>query len=199
MNAELLDRLADVLEYPGAGTVGRCAELTGDLEAERPGAAQAMAEFVTAAGSLSPTGLEETYAATFDLNPAGCLHVGYHLFGESYKRGAFMAKLNSEYRAIGFDPGNELPDHLPVVLRYLAALDDAESRQWLLEEAVLPALSKIAKAFDGTANIYGALLRSALLALQPPGYVPPKDKSRALPVLGPVEHTSREWDHGKHF
>ena len=191
MTSVLLARLADVLEYPGNDFRERCMALKTLLEEERPEAAQVLGEFLRATASLSPTGLEETYAATFDLNTVCCLYVGYQLFGESYKRGAFMAKLNAEYREIGHDAGKELPDHLSVVLRYLAALDDPDSQSWLLEEAILPALWKMKKAFDGTDSMYGALLRSVMLALQPPDYVPPSD-ARELPVLEPVDHSFRE-------
>jgi nitrate reductase molybdenum cofactor assembly chaperone len=198
MSSDLLTGLADVLEYPGGDFRVRCTALMARLEVERPEAAEAMGEFLGATGPVSATALEETYAATFDLNPVCCLNVGYQLFGESYKRGAFMAQLNADYRERDFEAGNELPDHLPVILRFLAVLDDAEHRSWLLEEAVLPALAKMAGGFEGTDSVYGALVRSALLTLQPPGFVLRKDDSRTLPVLGADDHTSWEWNDGKH-
>jgi nitrate reductase delta subunit len=198
MNGELLLELADVLEYPGPDIGARCAELSRRLKDEHPAASQAMEEFAAAIEAMPAMALEEMYAATFDLNPVCCLYVGYHLFGESYKRGAFMANLNAGYRELGFDPGSELPDHLPVILRYLAVLEDAERESWLLEEAVLPALVKIRKALDSTDNVYGALVQCVLCALRPPGFVLPKDESRTLPVLGEVDHTCREWNDGKH-
>jgi nitrate reductase delta subunit len=191
MTSALLTQLAGVLEYPGDDFRERCTALKTLLEEVRPEAARELGEFTAATASLPSAGLEEAYSATFDLNTVCCLYVGYQLFGESYKRGALMAKLNAEYRELGHDPGNELPDHLSVVLRYLAALDDPDSQFWLLEEAVLPALWKMKKAFDGTDNMYGALLRSVMLALQPPDYVPPRD-ARELPVLEPVDHSFRE-------
>ena len=191
MTNELLTQLADVLEYPGSDYRERCSALRGLLEDEKPEAAQAIEEFLGLTASLSSTGLEEAYAATFDLNTVCCLYIGYQLFGESYKRGAFMAQLNADYRDIGFEPGNELPDHLPVVLRYLAVVDDPERRSWVLEDGVLPALGKMSKAFDGTNNPYGTLVRSAQLALQPAGYVPPSE-ARELPVFEPVDPTFRE-------
>lgn len=199
MSGELLARLADVLEYPRADLGEQCTTLSRLLEADRPGAAHAMEDFGKAIEALPPSRLEEIYAATFDVNPVCCLYVGYHLFGESYKRGAFMAKLNAEYREHGFETGNQLPDHLPVILRYLAALDDPEQRSWMLEDAILPALTKISKGFERTDNVYAKLIQLVLLTLETPGFVPPKDDSRALPVLGAVDHTSREWNDGKHF
>ena len=189
--SELYTQLADALEYPGSDYRERCLALRGLLEEEKPEAAQAIEEFLGLTASLSSTGLEEAYAATFDLNTVCCLYIGYQLFGESYKRGAFMAQLNANYRDVGFEPGNELPDHLPVVLRYLAVVDDPERRSWLLEDGVLPALGKMSKAFDGTHNPYGSLVRSVQLALQPAGYIPPSD-ARELPVFEPVDQTFRE-------
>jgi nitrate reductase delta subunit len=197
VSSELLVRLADVLEYPTAELGDRCAALSRLLEEDRPGASQAMRDFGESIQPLPLPQLEEIYAATFDVNPVCCLYVGYHVFGESYKRGAFMAQLNAEYRERGFEPGNELPDHLPVVLRYLAALDDAEHRSSLLEEAVRPALTRICKGFERTDNVYAKLVRSVVLALESPGLVPAKEYPKALPVLGSVHHTSREWNDGK--
>jgi nitrate reductase delta subunit len=199
MRSELLAGLADALEYPVSDFRGRCTALSALLEEERPEAAEAMEEFLRATASVPVLALEETYAATFDLNPVCCLNVGYQLFGESYKRGAFMAHLNADYRECEFDPGNELPDHLPVILRFLVVLEDPEHRSCLLEEAVLPALAKMARAFEGTDNVYESLVRSVLLALRPPGFVFRKDDSRTLPVLGADDHTSWEWNDGNHF
>ncbi len=199
MSGELLARLAEVLEYPTSDLGEQCRALSRLLEEDRPGAAHAMDDFGTAIEALPLSRLEEIYAATFDVNPVCCLYVGYHLFGESYKRGAFMARLNADFREHGFEPGNELPDHLPVILRYLSVLDDPGPRSWLMEEAVLPALTKIAKGFERTDNVYAALIQLVLIALAPPGYVPSIDDSRILPVLGSVDHTSREWNDGTHF
>jgi nitrate reductase delta subunit len=199
VNGELLARLADVLEYPAGDLGEQCTALSRLLEEERPGAAHAIEDFGRAINGLPLSRMEEIYAATFDVNPVCCLYVGYHLFGESYKRGAFMARLDAEYRQCGFEPGNELPDHLPVLLRYLATLEDPEQRSSLLEDAVLPALAKIAKGFDGTGNVYAALVQLVLLALEPSGFVHPSDDSRALPVLESIDQTSGEWNDGKHF
>lgn len=196
MSKDLATRLAELLDYPGLDLAGRCAEVAGPLEAARPEAGRALEDFRRAIESLPLYRLEEIYAATFDLNPACCLYVGFHLFGESYKRGAFMARLNAEYRVRGFEPGNELPDHLGVVLRFLAEFADEDTRSWLLEDAVLPTLQKIVRAFDDTDNVYAMLVRAVALALEPPGYVRPNSDSRALPVLEPPDPISRESNHG---
>jgi nitrate reductase delta subunit len=186
---EMLARLADMLDYPGDGFHSMCDTLSADLAGSAGGAAAD--EFRAAVAGLPLERLQEIYAATFDLNPACCLYAGYHLFGDSYKRGALMAKLNAEYCSRGYDPGNELPDHLTVLLRFLADLDDAGLRSELLEELVLPALDRIVKSFAGTSNIYARLAKAATLGLSPEGYAPRRELSRSLPVLEPDESLVR--------
>ncbi len=48
-------------------------------------------------------------------------YVGYQIWGESYKRGEFMAELSREMKEHQIDLEGELPDHLRPVLQYLTA------------------------------------------------------------------------------
>jgi hypothetical protein len=67
--------------------------------------------------------LQETYVATFDFNPAVAPYLGHHLFGDHRKKGAYLIRLKQEFARHGFVPsGNELPDHLPLVLGFLGHL-----------------------------------------------------------------------------
>jgi nitrate reductase molybdenum cofactor assembly chaperone len=118
--APVMRLLARVLEYPDGDVVSACGELAERTRCRTPEAAEEFEAFAAETGSLPHTRLQEIYASTFDVNPACCLYVGYQLFGDSYKRGAFMARLSGEYRARGFDTGRELPDHLSVMLRFIA-------------------------------------------------------------------------------
>ncbi|MBI3962458.1 MAG: molecular chaperone TorD family protein, partial [Deinococcus sp.] len=70
--------------------------------------------------------------------------VGYHLFGESYKRSIFLLELKKHYQAEGLDTGSELPDHLAVLLRFLANNCQAGLVDEIIHEALLPALAKMA-------------------------------------------------------
>ena len=60
---------------------------------------------------------------TLDLSPAAAPYVGFQIWGESYQRGEFMAKLNHAMADLDIDPEGELPDHLVPILRYLAVAD----------------------------------------------------------------------------
>jgi nitrate reductase delta subunit len=165
--AETLLLLARVLDYPEPETAEARERLVGLLEDWRPEAAESLRTHVEALGATSLYAQQERYAATFDVNPAVCLYVGYHLFGDSYPRGAFMARLAGEFNEIGHEFGRELPDHLPVVLRYLARPDAVDSVE-LVDDALVPALRTIVKAFAETSNPYAALLEAVLRTFERP-------------------------------
>ncbi len=160
---QVLEAFADLLSYPAADPVPaakRCRELVGDR-----GSARHLDRFVSRAEAARPHEMEEVYSATFDLDPACAPYVGHHLCGEGPKRGVFMAKLADVYRQDGFEGSTirgELPDHVAVVLRYLAAVQAGASRQALLRDALVPALDKMLEAPLDPDNVY----RSVLAALR---------------------------------
>lgn len=154
-----LSLLAELLRYPGEDlpeVAGRC------LRALAPGSAGAAAVEAfrswAAGGDLADR--EELYARTFDLHPPHCLDLGYQLFGESYKRGAFLVRVQAAVRERAIPQGAELADHLTVVLPLLEALP-ADSARALADEAVLPALDKVLGAFADQDNPYRRLLEAA--------------------------------------
>lgn len=143
------------------------------VAAELTEAAPALAEAVEAIGRyLSEHGLQhaqELYTQTFDMNPAASLDIGWHLFGESYKRGAFLVGLREDLREHDLDEGHELPDHLPTVLRLLARLADGEHAELLHGACVAPSLLQILRTLRGKAdNPYVALLEAAAEHYGPP-------------------------------
>lgn len=131
---------AGLLDYPGPelpATVRRCAEL---LSLACPAAAEALARFADFVERTSPAGLEELYIRAFELGAAYCPYVGHHLFGESYKRSVFLVRLKERCRAVELALDGELPDHLTVLLRFLAVCPQREEGEELIREALLPAL-----------------------------------------------------------
>ena len=167
---------ADVLEYPThtdlAGQAKACADLLLEVS---PGASALLAVFHTFVEQAPPDRMEELYTSTFDLQVVCYPYVGYQLFGESYKRGAFLARLNEGYRARDFAIGTELPDHLPVILRFLALGGTGEFGQTLVGEGVIPAVDKMAQTFGETCtepgqsngdNPYSRVIRALLLVLR---------------------------------
>jgi len=113
--------LAQSLVYPHPGLLD---ELQAGAKAAGKGPAQGkFSAFIKQIGRLSLEEWEELATRTLDLSPAAAPYVGFQVWGESYQRGAFMAKLNRAMAELDIDPEGELPDHLIPVLRYLAAAE----------------------------------------------------------------------------
>ncbi len=140
---EILSLFADILEYPWPGLAGTARECAALVAPQNPEAGALLREFC-AFVERTPLGrLEEVYTGTFDLDAACHPYVGYHLFGESYKRSLFLLELKERYRAHGFVVENELPDHLAVLLRFLAQSHDTALIGEIVQEALVPALERM--------------------------------------------------------
>ncbi|HEX5809866.1 MAG TPA: nitrate reductase molybdenum cofactor assembly chaperone [Anaerolineales bacterium] len=160
---------AGLLEYPTAAVAQQAEQCLEQLKPVHPEAAEAFERFACAMGQYSLEQIQELYTTTFDMQPVCYPYVGYHLFGESYKRGAFMARLNEAYRTFGYSAGEELPDHMSTILRFLGL--DAANRQGefcrsLVDEGLVPALGKMLQTFGSQSeNPYHALLSALQLIL----------------------------------
>jgi nitrate reductase delta subunit len=74
--------------------------------------------------------LQEQYTETFDLNPASCMNLTYHRWGDTEKRGPALVHLEEIYQKAGFQRiGSELPDFLPMVLEFISEQPDAGSSE----------------------------------------------------------------------
>jgi len=114
--------LADAFGYPAPG---RLDALKRGLTAMPTGAGKdAYAAFLNGIDRLPLGAWEELHTRTLDLNPPAAPYVGYQTWGDSYQRGAFMAKMNRALAEADVEPDGELPDHLAPTLRYLAATPD---------------------------------------------------------------------------
>lgn len=166
---DLLRLFGELLDYPGPQTAALARQGVGMLSPAAGPAALQLANFAVSAGVIDLARLEEIYTGTFEINPASFIYAGYVLFGESVKRGALMVKLQEEYRRRGFDHTGELPDHLGLMLRFLATVEDDPALVGaLLAECVAPAVHQMREAIDG-ANPYAALLKAILHVIDPAG------------------------------
>ena len=112
--------------------------------------------------------LEEIYTHTFDLNPKIVPYIGYHIFGESYKRGNFLSSLREVYEEMGYKSGKrELPDHIAVILDFLSRSDLRDKRaRDLAEEGLMKVLTKISRENVKSENPYLSLLEALRQYLQ---------------------------------
>ena len=164
--SELYEALADLLEYPGNDWNPKVGLRRLSLKGQRPGISFAFAEFRRKTEGFTVADLQELYTRTFDLNPVCALEVGYHLFGENYKRGIFLANLRETETPFALGQERQLPDYLPVLLRLLGKLDDEELRGSLITECLLPAIEKMLVTFGQSENPYRELIQTVGIALK---------------------------------
>ncbi|MEP2683628.1 MAG: nitrate reductase molybdenum cofactor assembly chaperone [Sulfitobacter sp.] len=104
--------------------------------------------------------LQESYVMLFDRSRTLSLNLFEHVHGESRDRGGAMVSLIETYRGGGFEPAtSELPDHLPVLLEFLASRPASEARETLADAAhILDALgARLVRRESGYAAVFEAL------------------------------------------
>jgi nitrate reductase assembly molybdenum cofactor insertion protein NarJ len=155
--------LAALFTYPDKRVLkGALRKLRGLLPARYPLLPGGLDGFEAFVDSRSDDELREHYLKTFDIQPSCYLDVGYVLFGEDYKRGAFLVNMAEEHKKAGHDCGLELPDHLPNMLRLLPMMSDPDMAEQLAYCLMIPALREMLRNFLDADNAYKQAL--ALLA-----------------------------------
>jgi len=149
--ADTYASLADMLDYPAGKEELQAAYavVSGFMDERRMDSSIAdFADFVAASPLAT---LQEEYVATFDFNPVTAPYLGHHLFGDNQKKGGYMIGLKQEFGRHGFAPiENELPDHLCVLLGFLAHLARGENdaaRRTFIAESVLPGMEWLTAVF----------------------------------------------------
>jgi len=157
---------AGLLDYPTADLYKQARECCDLLSSAGSPAAVPLQSFCGHVRGMSQARMEELYTRTFDLQAVCSPYVGFQLFGESYKRGIFMARLNEGYRERGFSAGSELPDHVAVVLRFLALGAEDDFSRALRTEGLVPALAKMAQSLRSPSdNPYSVVIDALSLIL----------------------------------
>ena len=108
--------------------------------------------------------LEEQFVMLFDRSRTLSLNLFEHVHGESRDRGGAMVSLVETYRAGGFDPvTSELPDHLPVLLEFLATRPCIEAQETLADAAhIFEALNaRLARRESAYGAVFASLLQLA--------------------------------------
>ncbi len=148
------DNLARFIEYP---TLDRdWGVKTTPEEWNSKAAASHLSSYFAGFEGQTLDARQEMFVRTFDMNPNCALEIGWHLFGEDYKRGEMLAYLRREMREVGIDEGTELPDYLGNVLRLLGRWNQEEAGEFV-HIFFTPALEKMKKAVSGTETPYSHL------------------------------------------
>ena len=105
--------------------------------------------------------LQERYVMLFDRSRTLSLNLFEHVHGESRDRGGAMVSLLETYRDGGFEPTtSELPDHLPVLLEFLATQPTSDGEDTLADAAhILEALrTRLSRRESPYGAVFAALL-----------------------------------------
>jgi nitrate reductase assembly molybdenum cofactor insertion protein NarJ len=146
--SRVLELFAELLEYPRPRLADTARECRDAVASESSEAAALLEEFISFVERTPRSTLEEVFTATFDLNAGRHPYIGFHLFGEAYKRSVFMLELRDRYRKYRFDHGSELADHLSVMLRFMAICDDEEAKSELARDALIRSLEPMMVSAD---------------------------------------------------
>ncbi|MBW2688891.1 MAG: nitrate reductase molybdenum cofactor assembly chaperone [Deltaproteobacteria bacterium] len=157
---ELCRDFAVLLSYPDDQVKEQAAACVAHMKGVNSEVATSMESFLDFIETNDITRIEEAFTGTFDLQSLCHPYVGYQLCGESQQRTMFMLKLRELYKQYDFVSGNELPDHLAEVLRFVGSITDQDCRLEIIQDGILPALEKITQGIESDNHPYVALLNA---------------------------------------
>lgn len=159
---DLYELFADILDYPGPRLAASTENCAGRLARKLPKAEELLRNFQKSHAGVSLSQLQEAYTSIFDMQPECTLNLGYQLLGDDWRRSVFLFKLKELYQAHNFDIGCELPDHLCVLLRFLATRPEDREVSELLDDGLIPVLSRLASSLQLGETPYRWVLQALL-------------------------------------
>lgn len=159
-NPRELRALAVLLDYPTEQVQQHLTEIAGALS---PAVLHPLRTLLASLETDDLITLQAAYLDTFDRGRRTALNLFEHVHGDSRDRGQAMVDLLAMYEAAGIEyVGDQLPDHLPVFLDYLATLPAEQARAQLGEVAHI--LQGIAGALARRGSPYLPILNALLAA-----------------------------------
>jgi len=182
--ARLFDLTSVLLTYPSSELSAAGEEFRGAVEEiTHPEVRERLTAFLDWFLSTEAVEVETHYVRTFDLRRRSGLYLTYYLHGDTRKRGIALLTLKQRYRAHGLRLAKgELPDLLPVVLEFAAAVGPGDGEAPLRQHR--RGLELLRSALEDAESPYRHLLEAIVVAL-PPLSAADKDAIRALAEDGP--------------
>lgn len=138
---------ADLLRYPNRNYSKRANICLAILEEYYPDAAIELKPFVDYMSVHTQDEREELYTRTFDVQPICYLDLGFVIFGEDYKRGAFLLHMQEEQLRAGNDCGTDLSDNICNILTLYTKTKDQALLDELTIKILIPGLEKMIAEF----------------------------------------------------
>jgi nitrate reductase molybdenum cofactor assembly chaperone NarJ/NarW len=164
MTDRTLKALSLILSYPTLELQSAMPEIGGVLASDTrltAAARRALRPIVRELSEKDIYALQEAYVSLFDRSRTLSLNLFEHVHGESRDRGGAMVSLVETYREAGFDPvSSELPDHLPVLLEYMAMRPFADAKDILCDAAHI--FEVLSTRLTRRESSYGAVFQALL-------------------------------------
>ncbi len=195
-----LKALSVLLSYPAEGLKEALPDIRDILAADGRLTRRAKAELGELIDHIEAEDLwdlQAEYVELFDRSRSLSLNLFEHVHGESRERGGAMVELLEIYRRAGFDlAATELPDHLPVLLEYLATRPAREMREMLGDAShILEALrQRLERRSSRHAAVFAALVdlagsKPSAKALEPLLAIPDEDPNDLAAIDAAWEET----------
>ncbi len=123
-NREHYSLLAHLFRYPEEDFMLHLKKIQDFLDKSYPEAGNELRLFSEYMSSCELDAKQELFTKTFDVQPICYLDLGYVMFGEDYKRGAFLLNMKGEQQKINNDCGTDLPDNICNVLDLMTISED---------------------------------------------------------------------------
>lgn len=138
---------ADLLRYPSEDYSEKAIRCMAMLKEQYPEAAVEIEPYVNYLSSHTQDEREEFYTKTFDVQPICYLDLGYVIFGEDYKRGAFLLHMQEEQIKEGNDCGTDLSDNISNMLTLYAKSNNEALLNELAVKILIPGVEKMIGEF----------------------------------------------------
>lgn len=138
---------AELFRYPGENCKEVAVACQKMIDEQYPEISSELKKFTDHLITNSVYDCQSLYTKTFDVQPMCYLDLGYVIFGEDYKRGAFLLHMKDEQRKAGIDCGSELPDNISNVLLLMTHHGPNSFIRELVAKIVAPGVDKMIDEF----------------------------------------------------
>ena len=140
--------LANLFRYPEEDFMFHLTAIQDFLDKSYPEAGNELRLFSEYMINCSSDNKQELFTKTFDVQPICYLDLGYVMFGEDYKRGAFLLNMKGEQQKINNDCGTDLPDNICNVLDLMTISKDEVFIKDLVHNIFIPCAKMMIGEFN---------------------------------------------------
>ncbi|CAN5639357.1 hypothetical protein BH10CYA1_BH10CYA1_13510 [soil metagenome] len=163
--AAALSGIATLLDYPTAQYKDNIKQARALVKIVCPRSAKLLDQFAKTVSTETLEQLEEQFTRTFDIAPLCNLYASSYIYGdENFDRGNLMATLSFKFKELGFDSGNELPDHLGLLLKFSTFISTEELNE-LIRYCLLDPVKQMNDCLKDCSNNPFHLLINAIFDL----------------------------------